>query len=98
MDPPPPDPSPKASGSKPLPQQQQLRESSSARQTQSAHDSVQSQPTMPEDESKGATGPSGPQQTKSGLWHRLGFDMTLGSVELDILVVSTCLKLLLFPA
>ena len=96
MDPAPPDLSPKASGSKPLPQQ--LRETSSARLTDSAHDSIQSQPTIPEDESMDATEPSGPQQAKSSLWHRLGFGAALGSMELNVLIVSTCLKLLLFPA
>jgi len=96
MDPAPPDLSPKASGSKPLPQS--MRGSSSARPSHLVHDSIQSQPTIPEDESKDAPEPPGLRQTKSSLWHRPGLDVTFGSAELDILLVSTCLKLLLFPA
>ena len=95
MDPTPPDLSPEASGSKILPQQ--MRGSSSARPGHLVHDSIQSQPTIPEDESEGAIESSG-QQTRSSLWHRLGLDVTLGSTEWGVLLVSTCLKLLLFPA
>ena len=81
-----------------MPLPQQLRETSSARLTDSAYDSIQSQPTIPEDEPKDAAEPFGPQQAKGSLWHRLGFGVTLGSMELNIFIVSTCLKLLLFPA
>jgi len=96
MDPTPSDRSPKASGSKILPQQ--MRRSSSARASYLVHDSVQSQPTIPEDESNDAAESSGQQQTKSSLWHRLGLDVTLGYAEWGVLLVSTCIKLLLFPA
>lgn len=92
MDSAPPDLSPKASGSKPLPQQTRW---SSSRPSHLAYDSIQ---TIPEDETGDAVESSGPQQTKSSLWHRLGLDATLGSTERGILLVSTCLKLLLFPA
>ena len=96
MDPSPPDLSPKASGSKPLPQP--MRSSSSTRPSHLAHDSIHSQPTIPEDELNDVHEPSEPQQTKSSLWNRLGLDVTLGPAEWDIFLVSTCLKLLLFPA
>ena len=96
MDPLPPDLSPKASGSKRLPQQ--MRGPSSARLSQLAHDSIASQPTIPEDESKDTFESPGPQQTKSSLWQRLGFGVNFGSAEWDVFLVSTCLKLLLFPA
>ena len=96
MDPASPDRSPKASGSKALPQQ--MRGSSSARPSHLVHDTIQSQPTIPEDEPNDATESSGQQQTSPSLWHRLGLDVTLGSAEWGVLLVSTCLKLLLFPA
>jgi len=94
MDPAPPDLSPKASGSLPQP----MRRPSSARPSHLAHDSIHSQPTIPEDESKDALEPPELRQAKSSLWHLLGLDVTLGSAERDILLISTCLKLLLFPA
>ena len=96
MDPAPPDLSPKASGSIPLPQQ--TRRPPSDRPSQLAHDSIQSQPTIPEDEPKDATEPSGSQRTKTSFWNRLGLGGAFESAEWDILLVSTCLKLLLFPA
>lgn len=96
MDSAPPDPSPGACGSKQP--SQPMRRPSSTRPSHLAYDSIASQPTIPEDESKNTPEPSGPQQTKSSLWQRMGLGVTLGSTEWDILLVSTCLKLLLFPA
>lgn len=96
MDPTPPDLSPKASGSKAL--HQHVRGHSSARPSHLVHDAIQSQPTIPEDEPNGTIESSGQQQTNSSLWHRLGLDATFGSAEWGALLVSTCLKLLLFPA
>ena len=96
MDPAQLDLSPKASGSKPFPQQ--TRGLSSARPSHLTHDSIHPQPAIPEDKSKDAAEPPGPQQPESSLWHRLGFNVPLGSVEWNILIVSTCLKSLLFPA
>ena len=96
MDPAPPDLSPKANEPKQLPQT--MRGPSSIRPIHSVHGPITSQPTIPEDESGDTFESSGPQQMKSSLWQRLGLDVTLGSVEWDILLASTCLKLLLFPA